>query len=391
MNHTNQKINNNKEYFISEFQKHFDGIPRIFRAPGRINLIGGHTDYNEGFVLPILLNQYTTVAITPRNDYQLHVWSENMNELLTFSIKDLKPNGNWSDYIVGVAKELLDENFLLSGANVCIKSEIPIGGGLSSSAAVEVAIAKGLLSLVGNTMNKSKVARICQRAENKFVGMKSGIMDQFVIVQGKINHVLFLDCRSLEFEHISLPTNNIRFVVCNTKIKHKLGASAYNKRIIECEEGVRILQEVYPNINALRDVSLRQLTNLKNTLPNVIQRRCYHVISENERVIKSAAAIKQNQFALLGNLINESHNSLRDNYDVSCDELNIMVELARELPGVLGARLTGGGFGGSTVNLVETEYVENFTQEISTKYEQKTGLTPEIYVSEPAGGAFELV
>jgi len=385
------KNNNTKEFFISEYHKHFDGTPRIFRAPGRINLIGGHTDYNEGFVLPVLLGKYTTVAIAPRNDNELHIWSENMNELLTFSMDDLRPRGNWSDYIVGVAKELIDENFLFSGANVCIMSEIPIGGGLSSSAAVEVAIANGLLSLVGDTMGRCDIARICQRAENKFVGMQSGIMDQFVIVHGKENHALFLDCRSLEYEHIPILTDKIRIVVCNTKIKHELAASAYNERIAECQEGVRLFQGICPDINALRDVSLRRLTELKNTLPEVIRKRCYHVVSENERVLKSATAIKQNQYALLGELINESHNSLRDNYEVSCYELNIMVDIARELPGVLGSRMTGGGFGGCTVNLVKTEYIENFTRNITAKYEEKTGLQPEIYVSEPVGGAYELV
>ena len=385
------KENNTKEYFISEFHKHFDGTPRIFRAPARINLIGGHTDYNEGFVLPVLLERYTTVAIAPRDDNELHIWSENMNELLTFSMDNLKPRGIWSDYIVGVVKELIEENFLFSGANVCIMSEIPIGGGLSSSAAVEVAIANGILSLVGDSMDKCDIARVCQRAENKFVGMQSGIMDQFVIIHGKEKHALFLDCRSLEFEHIPLLTNNIRIVVCNTKIKHELAASAYNERKAECQEGVRLFKGICPGINALRDVSLRRLTELKNTLPEVIRKRCYHVVSENERVIKSVKALKQNQYAVLGQLINESHDSLRDYYEVSCHELNTMVDIARSLPGVLGSRLTGGGFGGCTVNLVESEHVDNFIREISSRYEEKTGLQPEIYISEPVGGAYELV
>lgn len=389
MNHTKEKIA--KQYFISEFKKHFEGTPRVFRAPGRINLIGEHTDYNDGFVLPILLDKYTTIAIAPRADRQFHIWSENMNELVSFSLESLTRNQTWSDYITGVAKILLEENFLLPGANVCIKSDIPIGGGLSSSAAIEVVIANGLLSLVENTMNTSDIALVCQRAENEFVGMRSGIMDQFVIIHGKENHALLLDCRSLEYEHIPLPTDKVRFVVCNTKIKHELGSSAYNDRIVECEEGVHIMQTKYPDINALRDISMQQLSSLNGVLPDVIHKRCYHVVSENDRVLESVSAIKHHQLSLLGELMMSSHRSLRDNYDVSCEELDIMVDIALKIPGVLGARLTGGGFGGCTVNLVELEHVDNFVAKIKDRYEQATGIKPEIYVSNPAGCAHELI
>jgi len=388
MKHNNENINT--KYLVSEFRKRFEGTPRVFQAPGRINLIGEHTDYNEGFVLPLLIDKYTTIAIAPRDDRMIYIWSENMDELLSFSLDDLKRNWNWSDYIIGVLKVLLDQNFLLPGANVCIKSDIPIGGGLSSSAAIEVVMANGLLSLVENELSKSDIALVCQRAENEFVGMRSGIMDQFVITHGKGEHALFLDCRSLEYEHILLPTKEIRFVVCNTKIKHELGSSAYNQRINECNEGVRLLQKEYPGITALRDISLQQLADYKNTLPDTIRKRCFHVISENERVLKSVSAIKQNRLALLGELINNSHDSLKRNYEVSCRELDIMVEIARKLPGVLGARLIGGGFGGCTINLVEVEQVDNFVTEISYRYKNNTGIQPDIYISNPAGCASEL-
>ncbi len=380
-----------RKYFQKKFSQHFTGEPRIFRAPGRVNLIGEHTDYNEGYVFPMAIDRYTTVAIGVRSDRRLKIYSENMQETVTIDLNDNGEKRNhWSDYVTGVARMIELEGILLPGANIYLKSDVPVGSGLSSSAAMLISSALALLSTTNAEMDTFNLAKLGQRAENQFVGMNCGIMDQFISLHGEADHALFLDCRSLGFLQVPLPSDKAKIVVCNTMVKHELGSSEYNKRRAECEEGVRLMQGGLPDIWALRDVSSSQFAKVEQKLPEVVRKRCRHVISENERVLASIDALEQNDLSQFGRLMNASHDSLRDDYQVSCRELDVMVEIARSLPGTLGARMTGGGFGGCTVNLIESNAVDAFCKEIKRQYHQATGLDPNVYVAIPSRGAHEM-
>lgn len=381
-----------KKYFIKKFEQHFNGQPRVFCAPGRVNLIGEHTDYNDGFVFPMAIGFYTTIAIVPTNDRKLYIRSENMDEMIAVNLDENNQQRNhWSDYVAGVARMLELEEFRLPGASLFIESDVPVGSGLSSSAALEMSSALALLSTVNGELNSEKLALLGQKAENEFVGMNCGIMDQFISVHGEKDHALFLDCRTLDYQLVPLDGDKSKIVICNTMVKHELGSSEYNKRRAECEKGVEIMSQDYPGIKALRDVTLEQFNKVKSKLPDIVSKRCRHVISENERTVESIKSLNSNELELFGKLMNTSHDSLRDDYEVSCKELDIMVDIARQQNGLLGARMTGGGFGGCTVNLVQAEYVESFVEIVSENYKQATGLKPDIYISVPSHGAHELL
>ena len=375
---------------VSIFQANFPGKPRIFRAPGRVNIIGEHTDNYDGYVFPIAVSMATTVAAAPRRDRTIRVWSENMQELVALSLDRLERREHWSDYVAGVAAMLEAEGITLPGADMCVVSDVPIGGGLSSSAALEVSTAMALLSLVDHSLDGVALAKLGRRAENEFVGMNCGIMDQFVAVHAERGKGLLLDCRTLDYELVPLPAGEAAVVVCNTMVKHELGASEYNARRADTLAGTDLLKTIYPEIQALRDVSFEMFEKSAHQLPEHIRRRCRHVITENQRVLDGMATLKEGDLKAFGNLMNASHESLRTDYEVSCEELDIMVEIARSLPGVLGARMTGGGFGGCTVNLVRPDRVPAFRKEIARRYHKATGLTPDIYVTEPMGGAREV-
>ena len=380
-----------KKFFVKKFEQHFAGLPRVFQAPGRVNLIGEHTDYNDGYVFPMAIDFYTTIAVFPTHDRRLYLRSENMDELIAI---DLDANENkrdhWSDYVAGMANVLEKEGFKLSGASMLIESRVPVGSGLSSSAALEMSAGLALLSTVGGELNSEKLALLGQKAENQFVGMNCGIMDQFISMHGKKGYALFLDCRTLDYEHVPLKSNNIRIVICNTMVKHELGSSEYNKRRAECERGVAIMSEDYPDIKALRDVTLEQFEKVQEKLQDIVRKRCRHVISEDERTMGSIAALNANDLEKFGRLMNGSHDSLRDDYEVSCKELDLLVDIARAQNGCLGARMTGGGFGGCTVNLVLADKVEDFVDQVSQTYHAETGLKPDVYISVPSQGAHEL-
>ncbi|HVQ37251.1 MAG TPA: galactokinase [Pyrinomonadaceae bacterium] len=366
--------------------------PRTFRAPGRVNLIGEHTDYNEGFVMPVAIGFSTYVTVAPGSERKLSLFSENFAEQIEFDLDDpnLRATRHWSDYPLGVAVTLERAGYRLGdGASLRIHGEVPIGSGLSSSAAIEVATCYALLGNLGLTITPVEIAKLCQRAENEFVGMRCGIMDQFVSCCGHAGQALMLDCRSLEFELLPLPPD-ARLVICNTMVSHSLAAAEYNTRRAECEAGVRHFSESLPNVRALRDVTYAELKRSGGDLSAVIYRRCRHIITENTRVVEAAACLQQGDLAGFGRLMNESHVSLRDDYEVSCKELDLMVERAQEFDGVYGARMTGGGFGGCTVNLVAAEKVEEFKRFVSQGYTAATGLLPEIYVSSAAEGAEEV-
>ncbi len=376
----------------AELAQHFKDLfgspPRIFCAPGRVNLLGEHTDYNDGFVMPCAIGFSTRVAISSRPDRKLVIRSEEFSEQFEFDLDNLpiRGKGVWSDYVLGVAVMLRQIGHPTPGASLLVRGEVPIGAGLSSSAAIEVASALALMSLNGATLPLPEVAKLCQKAENVFIGARVGIMDQFVSCLGKAGHALLLDCRSLEFKLIPIP-QNVRLVICNTMVKHDHANGAYNRRREECDEGVKLLSRWYPKIRALRDVSVEQLVQHKAEIPETIYKRCLHVVSENQRVLEGAQYLTDGDVERFGALMQQSHCSLRDLYEVSCRELDVMAEIAQSLNGYCGGRMTGGGFGGCTVNIVRASDAESFAKQISERYQVEIGIKPDVYVCSAANGA----
>jgi galactokinase len=376
-----------------QFQETFGKAPRIFSAPGRVNLIGEHTDYNDGFVLPIAIDRRTYVAAAPNDNARLRVHALDLNDRGEASLHDGNPQSSkqWLSYAAGVAWILAGRGQSVNGADLLISSNVPIGGGLSSSAAVEVATGKAIVTLSGIDVTRLELALAAHEAENRFTGARVGVMDQIAVTFGRRRRALLLDCRSLEVRYI--PTEKIEsaaaIVICNTNIKHELASSAYNQRRKECEMAVAILQKRMPAITSLRDVSVTDFLNFANELPEPVRRRARHVVTENQRTLDAADAVRRGDFEELGRLMKLSHESLRDDYEVTCPELNIMVELAWSHPGTFAARMTGGGFGGCSVNLVRRDQFSDFSAFIKKRYRQATGRVADLFVVEPADGARE--
>ena len=372
---------------LAKFDSRFHSTAKLYRAPGRVNLIGEHTDYNQGFVLPAAIGFSCWVAIAARDDRKLALYSENFQEFEEADLDDLKihATGKWTDYPLGVAWALEQAGYRLSGADLYILGEVPLGAGLSSSAALEVSVGFALMHLARHSIALKELAFLCQRAENEFVGARCGIMDQFVSCYGRAGSAMLLDCRSLDFQLLRLPPK-VHLVICNTMVQHKLGSSEYNIRRSECEEGVRQLSKGLPGIRALRDVSLRDLEDHRGLVSDLVYKRCRHVVTENARTRWAASALESDGIVTLRQLMADSHRSLRDDYEVSCHELDIMVQLAMQQPGVLGARMTGGGFGGCTINLVSANESDRFCRRVAAGYEAATGHRPDIYVCEASQG-----
>jgi len=381
-------LQNSAELVEEVFRLNYGAPLGVLRAPGRVNLIGEHTDYNGGFVMPAALEFSTYVAAGQRDDRTLSVLSLDFDETTRFVLDELEygPTGHWSDYVRGIAAVMLKNGITLRGTNLVIKSEVPIGAGLSSSAAIEVSIAFALLASAGRTLDRREIALMCQRAEHEYAGTKCGVMDQFISCFGQAGHALLLDCRTLDYEALAVSGDD-RIVVCNTMVRHELAGGEYNARRTDCEEGVRFLKASIPDIRELRDVDIAQLDRFGAVMPARVYRRCLHVVTENARTLAAAQALRSHDEELFGRLMVDSHRSLRDDYEVSCPELDLMVELALKKSGVFGARMTGGGFGGCTVNLVQAEAVDAFKTEVSREYETATGLSPAIYVCAAADGA----
>ncbi len=394
---TNPAVEDRVPALERRFVQLFGESPRIYQAPGRVNLIGEHTDYNDGFVMPAAIGFHTRVAIAPRPDRKLGIRSENYCEQVEFDLDRLPATnaGHWSDYVIGVVQMLVRSGKKLGGANLLVDGNVPQGAGLSSSASIEVAVGYALLDLAEPAINRTEsdrtkidrtnLALLCQRAENEFVGARCGIMDQFVSSHGKRGQALLLDCRSLEYRHLPLP-GDTALAICNTMVKHSIAKGEYNQRRAECEAGVRALSKVLPRVRALRDVTLENLEAYGHDLPDVVVRRCRHVIGENARVLKAATALERGDLQAFGNLMLESHRSLRDDFAVSCSELDLMVGLAGQAKGVYGTRMTGGGFGGCTIALVKTDCVEAFQRTVQEGYQRSTGRKPEIYICAAADG-----
>jgi galactokinase len=377
---------------VDEFRRLFgsaDGI-RVFRAPGRVNLIGEHTDYNLGLVLPMALDLATYVATAPSTDGKVRIYSEDkkqMREWDAAAIGECQSDGTWADYPIGVAKQLLRRGFSIVGANLLIRSTVPEGSGLSSSAALEVSCALAFLN--GQALPGLELARLCQRAEIDFVGIPCGIMDQYVSVFGREHSAIELDCRSLDHRYVGLP-DNVRFVALNTMVKHELAASAYRERVQECARAVERIRQEFPQVESLRDVSPQQIAALEAKLPPLDTRRTRHVVMENRRVDAFREACERGDRSAMGNLLWESHRSLQHDYEVSCAELDFLVETARGIDGVYGARMTGGGFGGCIVAMLDGAALGYFCTEAVRAYQMKYFVVPEIYQSKPSAGATEV-
>jgi galactokinase len=376
------------------FRDRFGGEPELtVQAPGRVNLIGEHTDYNDGFVFPMAIERSVMICGRRRDDRLLLMHQPAMGGSAEASLDQIEKDTAhpWADYILGVARELLQLGCSIRGAEITVAGNVPIGSGLSSSAAMEVATATFFETLCGLEIEPRDVALLCQRAENTFVGVNCGIMDQFVSKLGRAGHALMLDCRSLEYRQAPFDDPAVHVIVADTGLKRGLVDSEYNTRRAECEAGARRLGELLGKpVKALRDVSAGEFRSVQAELPEPVLRRCRHVVSENERVLECVAALEAGDLKRFGKLLNESHVSLRDDYEVSCDALNLMADLLRAQDGMLGARMTGGGFGGCAIGVLREENddrVNDVCDRVAARYRERTGLEPNVFTTRAAAGA----
>jgi galactokinase len=368
----------------------FQAEPAIFVAPGRVNLIGEHTDYAEGFVMPVAINFATLAAISPRSDGKIVIWAENYSEEKTFDAA-AKPvaNKHWSDYPMGVVSILTGEGHKIPGFSLSLWGDVPLGSGLSSSAALEVVTALAVLSLIGASYPGPVLARLCQRVENEFVGANCGIMDQFISANGKQNHALLLDCRDLSFRLAPIP-GNVALVIANTMVKHSIAGGDYPTRRRESEAACVIINSHRGGVPFLRDATLEDLEKWGHEMEPKSYLRAKHVITEDLRTVAASEALLKGDMKEVGRLMAEAHISYSKDFEGSCAEADLMVDLANELPGLIGARLTGGGFGGCTVNLVEQDKAKAFAEELGKRYAAKTGIKPEIHICHASDGAHRI-
>jgi galactokinase len=369
----------------------FNSLPEVVvRAPGRVNLIGEHTDYNDGFVLPAAIDRAVTYAGRRRADRHVRVYSEDFKATVEFDLDDIQKasENTWSNFLRGVSKFLEADGHRLAGADIAFGGDVPREAGLSSSAAVEVGATAFWNKLLGLGLDPVYAVKLSRRTENEFVGVPCGIMDQFISALGRRDHALFLDCRDLTYRHVPL-RSDVKIVVCNSGVKRALAQSEYEVRLKQCREAVtKIVAATGRAVKSLRDVRLADLDAARGTMDNVLWRRAHHVVSENERTIEAVKVLQAGDVERFGELMNQSHESLRDDYEVSSKELDTLVALARQQPGVLGARMTGAGFGGCTVNLVRAESAEGFAQAVAKGYKEAFDLKGEIYVCQASDGAF---
>lgn len=369
---------------VRKFQSDFNAKPGfIVRAPGRVNLIGEHTDYNEGFVLPMAIDRGVWIALKPRQDSTVRIASLELETESAFELTSLIPGSGWIEYPKGIANKLMNAGYILKGFDAVMTGDVPRGAGLSSSAAVELAVARAFACSSGFEWDAVAMAKLAQKAENEWVGVNSGIMDQMASAVCREGHALFLDCRSLEFQHAPLP-KGVSVVILDTSTRRGLVGSAYNERRSQCEEAAR-----WFGVKALRDVGMKELGKwgMESGLSEIAFRRARHIVTENARVLEAIEAMKNGNLKRLGELFNASHVSLRDDFEVTNDALNIIVACAREQEGCYGARMTGAGFGGCAVALVAEEKAEAFTKTLSAAYRQRSGLEAAVYVCKASEGA----
>jgi len=372
-------------------EERFGQSPRVFAAPGRVNLIGEHTDYADGFVMPAAIDFATFAAISPREDGKIVLRSENYREQVEYQLGSLPARriGRWSDYPVGVLSVLREEGVEIPAFSMTLQGDVPVGAGLSSSAAIEVATMAAVLSLANAEIPLPRMALLCQRAENSYVGASTGIMDQFIACCGATDHALLLDCRSLEYRLAPIPSH-LSLVIVNSMVKHSHAGGEYNTRRAEVEEGTKLLQKHRPEIRKLRDANLEDLERWGSEMPPNVLKRVRHILTENIRTVAAADALEAGDLKALGRLMYEAHASYRDDFEASCPEADVLVELAAKEEGCVGARLTGGGFGGCTVNLVETVHARQFSDNVRRGYQQATGIYADVYLCHASAGAHEV-
>ncbi|MDE1191254.1 MAG: galactokinase [Arachidicoccus sp.] len=380
-------MNHPLSQIIAKFSQTFSEKPALVRAPGRVNLIGEHTDYNNGFVLPASINKYIYLAVSKRDDNKIHLISVDLNdEYISDTDSYIQHEKHWADYILGVINQFQKNNYSISGFNCVFSGDIPLGAGLSSSAALECGIAFSLNYLFGNNIDKIDMVKLSQKAENEYVGVKSGIMDQFASMMGKKEQVIKLDCQSLEYEYNPLRMDGIEIVLFNSNVKHSLVTSEYNTRRQQCETGVKMLQEKYPQVSSLRDATIAMIDEIIKPKDEIIYRRCKYVVEENTRLLEGCEDLRKGDVIAFGKKMFATHEGLSKDYEVSCEELDFLIECVKNNPDVLGARMMGGGFGGCTINLVKKNSIEKLVNTISEKYKAAMNKDITTYIAQIEDG-----
>lgn len=376
------------ERLKNAFKEIYQTEPILVKSPGRINIIGEHTDYNGGFVMPAAINKAIYVAVSKRDDEEIHLYSESYQASYTSSVSAIKKSDlSWANYVLGVADQLVNRGYKIGGFNLYLDGNVPLGAGLSSSAALECATAFALDHMNELGISQMDLALISQKAEHVFAGVNCGIMDQFASVFGKQDHAVLLDCRSMEYEYIPLALKGHKLVLLNTNVKHSLSDSAYNQRRAQCEQGVAWISAHHPEVSSLRDADLKMLETFVKPNDAEVYQKCKYVVEEIGRIQKAAEALKQGNLVALGKLMLETHEGLSQKYEVSCKELDFLVNYVKDLNHVLGARMMGGGFGGCTINIVKNEEIDALISEVSALYEKEFGLSLDAYVVETADGS----
>lgn len=371
-----------------KFRSLYKEEPLLFRSPGRVNIIGEHTDYNEGFVLPAAIDKAIYIALNKRQDNEIHLFAQDYQQSYTSSLSTLAPTDEgWPNYILGVADQLQKRGYKLEGFNLVIDGNVPLGAGLSSSAAVECATAFGLNILFNLGMEKMELVKAAQLAEHTFAGVLCGIMDQFASMFGKKGNVIKLDCRSLEYEYVPLDLKGYKILLLNTNVKHSLASSEYNTRREQCEQGVAWIKEHHPHVTSLRDATLQMLQDSVAPKDKTVYLRCKYVVEEIERLLTGCEDLKSGNIKGLGEKMFRTHEGLSKEYEVSCKELDFLVEAVKDNPDVLGARMMGGGFGGCTINLVREEAISELVEKLSKQYKDAMKLDLSAYVAQIEDGS----
>ncbi len=370
------------ENVLKSFKKFFKEKPLIICSPGRVNLIGEHTDYNNGFVLPAAIDKSIIFGILPSEGGKCSVHALDKNERYEFYIDDLHfSKKGWPNYIMGVVDQLKKGGYQIKGFNCVFGGDIPVGAGLSSSAALETGLAFGLNYIYNLGIGELDLVKLAQKAENEFVGVKCGIMDQYVNIFGKNKKVLKIDCRILKHEYYPFDFQDISIVLFNTNVSRALASSEYNKRREDCDEGIKIIKKMYPYISSLREVTIEMIKEARAFMSEVVYKRCKYVVEENNRVLMACEALEKKDLKSFGEYMKESHLGLRDDYQVSCPELDFLLDIVRDEPAVYGSRMMGAGFGGCTINLIKSDSVKGISEYVFQKYEKQFGKKPGVYVT----------
>ncbi|MHB8931491.1 MAG: galactokinase [Melioribacteraceae bacterium] len=375
------------ENIEKKFLEIFNEKPLLVRSPGRVNLIGEHTDYNNGFVLPAAIDKAIYFAVSPREDRECKLYSFDLNDDITFNLDKLEfSKKGWPNYLMGMVDQLIKTGHVLKGFNCVFGGDIPIGAGLSSSAALEAGLGFSLNHIFNLGIDKLTLVKLAQKAENEFVGVNCGIMDQYINIFGKNGHVLRIDCQSLDYEYFPFEFDNISVVLFDTCVSHSLASSEYNQRRKECNLGVDLIKKDYPTIKSLRDVSTALLSSYQDKMDPIVYKRCKYAVEENDRVLKACECLNDGNLKAFGDLMYQTHFGLSNDYEVSCPELDFLVELIKNNNAVYGSRMMGGGFGGCTINLIENDSIADVKEFVTKSYKEKFGKEPKTYITKISNG-----